>query len=189
MIGIVAYECAWPLLFKAEAARIREVMDGLALRIEHVGSTSVPGLAAKSVIDIQVSVAALETVDVYSDLLGRLGYSHIPLGPFDAVYPFFQKPAEWPSTHHIHLCVRGTEQERRHLAFRDYLRSHPAVAAEYVALKRILAAAHDGATLESRERYSLSKTHFINSVLERALPTGYPRPNSSSTGGVRHGQP
>lgn len=178
MIGIVAYDGTWPLLFEAEAARIREVMDGLALRIEHVGSTSVPGLAAKSVIDIQVSVATLENLGVYSEVLGRLGYRHVPLGPFDVVYPFFQKPAEWPSTHHIHLCVGGAEQERRHLAFRDYLRSHPAVAAEYAELKRSLAAAHDGATLESRERYSLSKTHFINSVLERALPGGYPRPDS-----------
>ena len=180
MIGIVAYDCAWPLLFESEAARVREVMDGLALRIEHVGSTSVPGLAAKSVIDIQVSVATLDNLGVYSEPLGRLGYSHIPLGPFDVVYPFFQKPAEWPSTHHIHLCARGTEQERRHLAFRDYLRSHPAVAAEYVALKRSLAAVHDGATLESRERYSLSKTHFINSVLERALQAGYPCPQQPS---------
>lgn len=177
MIGIVAYDCAWPSLFEAEAARIREAMGNLALRIEHVGSTSVPGLAAKSVIDIQVSVATLETLDVYSEPLGRLGYSHIPLGPFDLVYPFFQKPAAWPSTHHIHLCVLGAEQERRHLAFRDYLRSHPAVAAEYVELKRSLAAAHDGATLESRERYSLSKTQFITSVLERALSAGYSHPD------------
>lgn len=178
MIGIAAYDDAWPALFDAEAARVREVMGGLALRIEHVGSTSVPGLAGKSVIDIQVSVATLENLGVYSEPLGRLGYGHIPLGPFDADYPFFQKPAEWPSTHHVHLCVSGAEQECRHLAFRDYLRSHPAVAVEYVALKRSLAAAHDGATLESRERYSLSKTHFINSVLERALRAGYPRPSS-----------
>ena len=176
MIGIVAYDDVWPASFDAEAVRIGQVMGGLVLRVEHVGSTSVPGLAAKPVIDIQVSVATLEPLAVYSDLLGQLGYRHVPLGPFDAVYPFFQKPAEWPSTHQIHLCVRGAEQERRHLAFRDYLRSHPVVAAEYVELKRRLAAAHDGATLESRERYSLSKTHFINSVLEHALPAGYPRP-------------
>lgn len=187
MIGIVAYDDAWPALFDAEAACILGVMGSLALRVEHVGSTSVLGLAAKSVIDIQVSVATLENLSMYSEPLGRLGYNHIPLGLFDAVYPFFQKPAESPSTHHIHLCVSGAEQERRHLAFRDYLRDHPATAAEYVKLKRRLAAAHDGATLESRERYSLSKTHFINSVMERALPAGYPRPNSFPTEGVRHG--
>ena len=112
---------------------------------------------------------------MYSEPLTQLGYSHIPLGPFDLVYPFFQKPAAWPSTHHIHLCVLGAEHERRHLAFRDYLRSHPAVAAEYAEIKCSLAAAHDGETLESRERYSLSKTEFVTSVLERALAAGDPR--------------
>ena len=170
MIKIVPYECSWPTLFEAEAADIRAAMGSLAQRIEHVGSTSVPGLAAKPVIDIQVSVASLETLGIYAASLAQLGYGHIPFGPLiDSVYPFFQKPAVWPSTHHIHLCVLGSEHERRHLAFRDYLRSHPAVAAEYVEIKLSLAATHDGATLESRERYSLSKTPFISSVLERAL--------------------
>ncbi len=170
MIKIVPYDNAWPSLFEAEAASIREAMRGLAVRIEHVGSTSVPGLAAKPVIDIQVSVATLETLGIYSEPLAHLGYSHIPLGPFDLVY---QKPAEWPSTHHVHLCAVGAEQERQHLAFRDYLRSHPAVAVEYMELKRSLAAAHDDATLESRERYSLSKTQFVTSVLQRALSASY----------------
>ena len=174
MIKIVSYDCAWPSLFQAEAARIREVMGNLALRIEHVGSTAVAGLAAKPVIDIQVSVATLETLGAYSVPLAQIGYGHIPLGSIDLVYPFFQKPAKWPSTHHIHLCVRGSEQERRHVAFRDYLRIHPVVAAEYVELKRSLATTHDDATLESRERYSLSKTQFVNSVLEHAHSADYP---------------
>ena len=170
MIEIVPYDQKWPALFDAEAANIREAMASLALRIEHVGSTSVPGLAAKQVIDIQVSVTTLETLGGYVQALAQLGYVHISLGSFDVVYPFFQKPAAWPSTHHVHLCVVGSEQERCHLAFRDHLRTHPAVAAKYADLKRALATENDGATLESRERYSLSKTEFVNSVLERALP-------------------
>lgn len=169
MIQIVPYDPTWPMRFEIEATCIRAAMGGLALRIEHVGSTAVPALAAKPVIDIQVSVASLESLDTHSAALAQLGYSHVALGPFDSVYPFFQKPAAWPSTHHLHLCVLGAAQERRHLAFRDYLCSHPSVAAEYVALKRELAAAHDGASLESRERYSLSKSEFVNSVLDRAL--------------------
>ena len=172
MIKIVPYDYAWPSLFESEATCIREAMRGLALRIEHVGSTAVPGLAAKPVIDIQVSVATLAPLGTHVKSLAQLGYTHVPLGSFDLVYPFFQKPVEWPSTHHIHLCVFGDEQERRHLAFRDYLRSHPAVAAEYAELKRGLAAANDGTTLESRENYSLSKSQFVNSVLERALSAG-----------------
>jgi len=175
MIKIVPYDWNWPTQFEAEAAHIHQVMSSLALRIEHVGSTSVPGLSAKPVIDIQVSVASLGTLGLYAAPLAKLGYSHVPFGPpVDLVYPFFQKPAVWPSTHHIHLCIVGSEHERRHLAFRDYLRSHPAVAAEYAEIKQRLAAGHDDATLESRECYSLSKTQFISSVLEQALSAGYP---------------
>jgi GrpB-like predicted nucleotidyltransferase (UPF0157 family) len=176
MIDIVPYDWSWPTQFEAEAAHIREAMGGLALRIEHVGSTSVRGLAAKPVIDIQVSVSSLETLGTYATPLAQLGYSHISFGPaVDWVYPFFHKPAAWPSTHHIHLCVLSSDHERRHLAFRDYLRSYPAVAAEYVEIKRSLAAIHDGATLESRERYSLAKTQFVCSVLEQALSANNPR--------------
>ena len=169
MIEIVPYDSGWPARFVAEAACIREAMGSLVLRIEHVGSTAVPGLAAKPVIDIQVSVATLETPGTYARMLAQLGYSHIPLGFFDMVYPFFQKPAALPGTHHIHLCVLGSEQESRHLAFRDYLRSHPATAAEYVQLKHSLAAAHNGATLDSCERYSLAKTPFVSFVLAQAM--------------------
>jgi len=68
MIEIVPYDQKWPVLFDAEAARIREFMGSLALRIEHVGSTSVPGLAAKPVIDIQVSVASLETLSTQNQI-------------------------------------------------------------------------------------------------------------------------
>ena len=170
MIEIVPYDVAWPSRFETEAAAIRAMLGTLALRVDHVGSTSVPGLAAKPVIDIQVSVATLDPLAAHSARLAQLGYTHVPLGDFDLVYPFFQKPADWPSTHHVHLCVVSSEQERLHLAFRDYLRRHPMVADEYVDLKRRLAAAHDGATLESRERYSLAKTEFVTAILERALP-------------------
>ena len=168
MFAIVPYDPAWPARFAAEAAIIRQVLGDAAQRVEHVGSTSVPGLAAKPVIDMQVSVASLEPLGRYLSALSRVGYTHIALGAFDLVYPFFQKPGEWPSTHHVHLCVAGSEQERNHLAFRDHLRAHPRVAADYLALKRELAAVHHGTTLESRERYSLSKTGFVASVLERA---------------------
>jgi GrpB-like predicted nucleotidyltransferase (UPF0157 family) len=174
MIKIVAYDPAWPAHFEAEAGALRVAFAALALRIEHVGSTSVPGLAAKAVIDIQVSVASLAAPERFLAPLAQLGYLHVPMGDFDLVYPWFVKPHVWPSTHHVHLCVQGDEQERRHLAFRDHLRCHPEVAAEYVALKQTLAAAHHGRTLESRECYSLSKTGFVESVLARALATPAP---------------
>ena len=168
MIRIVPYDVRWPDHFASEASRLRAAMGSLSLRIEHVGSTSVPGLAAKPVIDIQISVATLDSLGVYVTPLASLGYGHVPYGDVDRVYPFFRKPAEWPSTHHLHLCVIGSAHERRHLAFRDYLRNHPQVANEYVALKRSLAATHVGATAESRECYSLAKTEFVTSIEQRA---------------------
>ena len=103
----------------------------------------------------------------FDALLERLGYTHFPLGDFDLVYPFFKRPDTWPSTHHVHLCVSGSEQEQDHIAFRDYLRGNPAAAAAYVELKRGLAAVHLGLTMESQEQYSLAKTAFIRSALKR----------------------
>jgi GrpB-like predicted nucleotidyltransferase (UPF0157 family) len=173
MITIDPYDPAWPARFDAEAVSIRRSLGELALRVDHVGSTAVPGLAAKPVVDIQISVPSLEPMGNFIERLSQIGYDRVPLGTFDLVYPFFQKPADWPSTHHIHLCVVGSEQERKHLAFRDYLRNHPLVAAEYVTLKRELACSNDGGTIASQERYSLSKSEFVNSVLARALADGY----------------
>jgi GrpB-like predicted nucleotidyltransferase (UPF0157 family) len=134
----------------------------------------VPNLAAKPVIDIQVSVASLEPRAPLHERMRALGYTHFDLGAFDLVYPFFKKPSKWPSTHHVHLCAAGSDQERMHLAFRDYLRAHPDLAAEYSALKHRLAAAFDGTTLASQEGYSLAKTEFVSSVLERAFSEGFP---------------
>jgi GrpB-like predicted nucleotidyltransferase (UPF0157 family) len=169
MITIVPYDEAWPSAFQSEAKLIRSALGPLARRVEHVGSTSIPGIAAKPVIDIQVSVPTLEPLSTYVQSLSPLGYIHFALGDFDLIYPFFQKPATWPSTHHVHLCVEGSDLERKHIAFRDYLRSHAEVATEYVALKHKLAAENHGTTLESRERYSLSKSDFVAAVLKMAL--------------------
>lgn len=174
MITLVPYDPGWPHAFDAEAARLRQALGPAALRIEHVGSTAVPGLAAKPVIDIQVSVGALPLSAALAATLSSIGYHHVPLGDFDLVYPFFQAPAGWPATHHLHLCAAGGEQERRHLAFRDYLRQHPRLAADYLALKRQLAARHGGQTFESREQYSLAKSSFVEAVLAQAFSEGYP---------------
>jgi GrpB-like predicted nucleotidyltransferase (UPF0157 family) len=168
VIKIVPYDAVWPVAFEAEAHALCRVLGAHALRVEHVGSTAVPGLDAKPVIDIQVSVVSLEPSDPLVAALATLGYRFISLGDFDAIYPYFKKPACGPSTHHVHLCIAGGEQEGMHLAFRDCLRSEPGRAAEYARLKHQLAALHHGFTLESQEAYSLSKTAFVGSVLESA---------------------
>lgn len=165
MIEIAGYDPRWPEAFAGEAARIGAALGPLAVRIDHVGSTAVPGLAAKPVIDLQVSVRALAPRTPFDAALAALGYRHVPLGDFDRVYPFYTRPHGWPGTHHVHLCVAGSIEERRHLAFRDRLRADASAAADYEALKRRLAAQHHGRTLASQEAYSLAKTAFVRAIL------------------------
>jgi GrpB-like predicted nucleotidyltransferase (UPF0157 family) len=166
-ITIVPYDPEWPREFARERDRIDAALGDLARRIDHNGSTSVPGLAAKPVIDIQISVAPLHPLDPYVCALATLGYRHLPHAD-DSFAPFFYKPAEWPHTHHVHLVEAGGREERRTLAFRDWLRAHADDAREYEALKRRLAAGIDGAGVEAREAYADAKSEFIEQVIARA---------------------
>ncbi len=162
-IHIADYDPAWAARFEAEADRLHEALGDLALRIEHVGSTAVVHLAAKPVIDILVSVADLEPVDAYRLPLEAIGHTFTTM-PF----PYFHRPDTWPHTHHIHVRVAGSDDERRMLAFRDWLRSHPADRREYEVLKRSLARHADPSTPEGRYEYSKAKTEFILGILDRA---------------------
>jgi GrpB-like predicted nucleotidyltransferase (UPF0157 family) len=161
-------------VFDAEAARLRRALGRLALRVDHNGSTAIPGLAAKAVIDIQVSVAALQPMETFGAPLLALGYVHVPHED-DAVCPFFHRPAVWPHTHHVHVVQAGGSEERRTLAFRDYLREHQEVSLDYEALKRELAARSVASDPESREAYARGKSEFIERVVATALAAGYPR--------------
>jgi GrpB-like predicted nucleotidyltransferase (UPF0157 family) len=163
---VVPYDSRWPGEFEAERGRIRAALGVLARRIDHHGSTAVPGLAAKPIIDIQVSVERLDPLDLYVVGLARIGYRHLPHAD-DAFCPFFHRPDTWPHTHHVHLVEAGGEEERRTLAFRDYLRDHVDVAREYQALKEKLADQFDGDSLLSRQAYADAKSEFIASVLRR----------------------
>jgi GrpB-like predicted nucleotidyltransferase (UPF0157 family) len=173
-LEVVRYDPRWPAEFAAERARIAAALGALALRIDHNGSTSVPGLAAKPVIDIQVSVGALALLEPFADPLARLGYTHLP-HPDDVFAPFFHRPARWPHTHHVHVVQAGGLEERKTLAFRDYLREHDETAREYEELKRGLAGRWSAGGGESREAYANAKTEFVVRITERALAVGLPR--------------
>ena len=173
-LEIVSYDPEWPRLFMAERDRIAAVLGPLALRIDHHGSTSVPGLAAKPIVDIQVSVQPLHPIERYAPRFAQLGYTHVP-HPDDAFCPFFHRPAAWPHTHHVHAVEAGGDEERRTLAFRDYLREHGDTAREYADLKRRLAAKYHSSRFSSQQAYADAKTTFIADVIARALSEGYPR--------------
>jgi GrpB-like predicted nucleotidyltransferase (UPF0157 family) len=158
----------WPAAFEKERRRLSLVLGSLAVRIEHHGSTAVSGLAAKPIIDVQVSVTSLRPLAPFAEALSLLGYVHVP-HPDDERCPFFHRPASWPHTHHVHLVATGSDEERRTLAFRDYLRQHPDTATEYERVKLKLAALHDGDSFASREAYAAGKTEFVARVTALAL--------------------
>jgi GrpB-like predicted nucleotidyltransferase (UPF0157 family) len=161
---VVDYDPRWPQLAEAEAKRVRGVLGSLAVTVEHVGSTAVPGLAAKPIIDLQVAVTALEPLGAFARPLEQLGYAFI----FDEGSPdylFFALPAERPRSNHLHVCEAGSDQERRHLAVRDYLRSHADEAQAYGELKRRLSASMPN----DRLSYIAGKDAFVQALQQRAL--------------------
>ena len=148
MIKIIPYQSRWPHEFQMIAARLREGMGELALRIDHIGSTSVPGLDAKDNIDVQITVAALDERVITA--LRALGYSQ-PEGRWrDHRPPTASGPeADWEKLYfhepdgsrrsNTHVRQHGRANQRYALLFRDYLRAHPASAEAYARLKRALA--------------------------------------------------
>ena len=167
-IVVIAYDPAWPAEFEAERKLLTDALRSSAI-IEHIGSTSVPGLAAKPVIDMLVGVAGLAEIEARIPELEALSYQYVL--EFESVTPerrYFRKMEGSAMTHQIHAVVVGGEFWVRHLAFRDYLRSHPDTAREYAQLKTELAARH---RLE-REAYTDAKGPFIRRVEEKAMNEG-----------------
>ena len=160
---ISPYDPTWPDRYEAEAARIRAALGDLAVRLEHVGSTSVPGLGAKPTVDIQVSVRSVAPRSVYVDALMRIGYRWA-LDPWSDEHEFFSRDEGGQRAFHIHVCATGSNWERRHLAFRDWLRDHPDDAEAYERQKRELAERHP------RDIYAYidGKTPFIREIEARA---------------------
>ncbi len=151
MIVIQAYDPAWPAEFERVRAALQQTLGSLALRIDHIGSTSVPGLGAKDVIDIQITVAAL-SAEVKQKLLAA-GYAwreditrdHLPAGEADDprlwAKLFFTEPAGQRRAN-IHLRCAGSLNQRYPLLFRDYLRAHPNSARSIERIKREIARRH-----------------------------------------------
>lgn len=172
-IEVVAYDPAWPALFQQESELLQRVLaPWLRGALEHIGSTAIPGLAAKPVIDILAGVSSLEASRPAIDAAAAAGYCYFPYRP--DLEHWFCKPSAAFRTHHLHLMPVGTPQWSRPIAFREYLRARPEVAAEYAELKRELAIRFR----LDREAYTAAKAPFIDAVTEKAFACGYgPVPN------------
>ena len=135
-VELVAYDEKWPHLYADWRSRLAEALGSTARRIEHVGSTAVTGLSAKPVIDIQISVDDLEDEPRYVPQIEALG---VQLRSRDPEHRFFRPFSGLLRGVHIHVCAVGSEWERRHLLFRDYLCADPASRDIYLAAKRAAA--------------------------------------------------
>lgn len=167
-VEIVSYDPSWAKRFHEEADLLRPVLgDWLVGTIEHIGSTAVPGLAAKPVIDIMASVESLAGSRPAIAAAVALGYCYAPYQV--ELEHWFCKPSPAFRTHHLHLVPVGSPQWRRPIAFREYLRAHSDVASEYEGLKRRLAHEHR----LDREAYTQAKHPFITRITDAALGLGY----------------
>jgi len=161
-VEIVDYDHGWVAVFADLGAALRDALGDVAVRIDHIGSTAVPGLAAKPVIDVQVSVRSLEPVDTFREPLDRLGYIYRADNP-ERTKRYFREPPGHRRTH-IHVRQLGSFSQQFPLLFRDYLRSHRPAAAEYADVKRRCAALfhHD------RQGYAEAKGSFVWETIRHA---------------------
>jgi GrpB-like predicted nucleotidyltransferase (UPF0157 family) len=169
-VAVVPYDPSWPRLFEQERDHLQSCLpNDLVKRIEHFGSTAVPGLAAKAIVDILVEVADLqETKTRIAPLLEAQGYDYFwRPSSGDSTPPFYawfiKRDERGLRTHHIHM-VEGNFEHWDGLLFRDYLIQHPDVAREYAELKVRLSERHD----RDRVAYTKAKSDFVTSVTARA---------------------
>ena len=162
MIVISEWSEAWARKFGETARRIRGELGDRALRIDHIGSTSVAGLAAKPIVDIQVSVADFEPMDALVAAMDAAGFVWRAANPELTKRYFRERPGEERT--HVHVRLDGSWHQQWALLFRDYMRAHPAEHPAYAALKRSLAQRFG----DDRAGYTEAKTDFFWQVIRRA---------------------
>ncbi|QIQ06724.1 GrpB family protein [Streptomyces liangshanensis] len=171
-VTLAEYDPAWPLAFAEQRDRLAVLLaPRLAAPVEHIGSTAVPGLRAKPVVDVLAPVRSLdgEARAAMVAALSADGWLHWPDDPRADTRLWFLRPRPEARTHHLHVAVHGDARATSLLAFRDALRADPSAAAEYERLKSRLAREHPSA----RNAYTNGKAEFVARVLRAA---GIPRP-------------
>ena len=161
-IVLVPYEETWPAQFLREKERLLHLCPGEILGVEHFGSTAVPGMPAKPVIDILAGIRSIDDADALLERLVRHGY--ITSREFNAMLrdrKWLMRAENGRRTHHLHLVELGSEQWHDRLRFRDLLRRSPQLARSYAELKDRLAAQHP----VDREAYTEAKTAFVVAAL------------------------
>lgn len=160
-IRLDEYDAAWPALYEAERRRLHALMPGTFLDIQHIGSTAVPAMVAKPIIDILAGVGSMDIARSMASALCSHGYT--TSAAFNAALSdrqWFMRCSNGRRTHHLHVVVHGSTAWVDRLRFRDALRTNPALAAQYTRLKTQLAQAH----AHDREAYTDAKSDFVHAV-------------------------
>ncbi|MED0678851.1 GrpB family protein [Aneurinibacillus thermoaerophilus] len=162
-VEVVPYNEKWPELFQEEANKIKSVFGDEAINIYHIGSTAIPHIHAKPIIDILVEVKDVDKVDSFNDEMEQLGYK--PKGENGIAYRRYFTKGGNNRTHHVHVFKTGSEHITRHLAFRDYLITHKDEANTYSELKQKLSKQFT----YNAEKYTQGKDWFIKEIQANAL--------------------
>lgn len=160
----VEYDPRWPAQYEEERDLILAAVGDWIVGIEHVGSTAVPGLGGKPIIDIMPGVRRLADVEHCIQPLASVGYEYVP--EYNEILPerrYFHKGPPEDRTFHLHVAERASGFWERHVLFRDFLRRHPEEAQEYYLLKKELAARFG----RDREGYTEAKKFFIEGIVAR----------------------
>lgn len=163
-VEVVPHDPRWRDAYEAEAKHVATALGETVVAVHHVGSTAIPDIHAKPVIDLLVEVADLTEVDGRSSAMESLGYQVMGEYGISGRRYFRKDSREGTRTHHVHAFQAGSDEVARHLAFRDYLIAHPGDAQRYGALKRELAEKHP----QSTDAYMDGKHGFIQEMDRRA---------------------
>ncbi|MEG9432509.1 GrpB family protein [Terriglobus sp. ADX1] len=163
MVRVVPSDASWPELFWRERERLGAFLGDVAKELEHYGSTAVPGLSAKPIIDMMAPIASLEDADALTSILAGAGYRKLDAGFFKRRF-FRREPRGAQPAYHLHLAVCPRWPIKNELLVRDWLIQHPDVARMYEALKSDLAAAYG----DDMPRYTAAKTPFLRHITNQA---------------------
>jgi len=168
-VKLVPHNPKWVKLFEEEKQLLKKTFGDTILAIEHIGSTAIPSISAKPIIDINVGVESLDIALRMKEKFEKLGYEHRPFVPGKAKdnlkwRELYVKGLEAKRTHHVHVTILGNNYWKNSLLFRDFLRKNSAQAKLYTELKDGLAKKH----VDDRAKYTESKMQFIDKILAMA---------------------
>ena len=161
VVQLAPYDERWAALYEEERARLLAAVGDHILDIQHIGSTAIPGCAAKPILDIAIAVANYEAAFVCVAPIVRLGYEYVGENGIPRRHYFVKRNPVAETTHHVHINELGSPAWENPILFRDYLRAHPDAVAEYTALKRLLAERHPA----DRAAYTDAKGEFVAKIL------------------------